>query len=175
MLNNHFTYQLKNIKKKINTTRKYCSLSQATDSAGNHSQAPDSRSNTELKYKHDLNYNINNGEDQRYNITENDKLIVNNKEVTLEELFYKKKLLDYLENNDININCKLEMIEKNNHLFDDKYKYENNLFKGLDFDDIQRTDQIIMAQDIPMVADSSQSATNLSSEQVLLNPGELIN
>jgi hypothetical protein len=91
--------------------------------------------NIELKYKHDLNYNINNGEDQRYNITENDKLIVNNKEVTLEELFYKKKILDYLENNDVDINYKLEMIEKNNHLFDNKYKYKNDLFKGLDFDE----------------------------------------
>jgi hypothetical protein len=134
MLNKHFTYQLKNIKKKINRTRKYCSLSQATDSAENHSQAPDSRSNTELKYKHDIITYVNNGEDQRYNITEKTELIVNNKEVTLEELFYKKKILDYLENKNIDLNYKLEMIEKNNHLFDDKYKCENDLFKGLDFD-----------------------------------------
>ena len=75
MLNKHFTYQLKKFKKRINITRKYC--------------------NTELKYKYDFK-NIYNGEDQRYNITENNKLIVNNKEVTLEELFYKKKILDYL-------------------------------------------------------------------------------
>lgn len=116
ILNKHFTYQLKKFKKRINITRKYCN-------------------NIELKYKHDLNYNIYNGEDQRYNITENNKLIVNNKEVTLEELFYKKKILDYLENNDVDINYKLEIIEKNNDLFDDKYKYKNDLFKGLDFEE----------------------------------------
>jgi hypothetical protein len=91
--------------------------------------------NIELKYKQDLNYNINNGEDQRYNITENTELIVNNKEVTLEELFYKKKILDYLENKNIDLNYKLEMIERNNDLFDDKYKCKNDLFKGLDFDE----------------------------------------
>jgi len=115
MLNKHFTYQLKKFKKRINITRKYC--------------------NTELKYKYDTIKYINNGEDQRYNITENNKLIVNNKEVTFEELFYKKKILDYLENKDVDINYKLEMIEKNNHLFDDKYKYKNDLFKGLDFEE----------------------------------------
>ena len=115
ILNKHFTYQLKNIKKKINPTRKYC--------------------NVELKYKYDTIKYINNGEDQRYNITENNKLIVNNKEVTLEELFSKKKILDYLENKNVDLNYKLEIIEKNNHLFDNKYKYTNDLFKGLDFDE----------------------------------------
>jgi hypothetical protein len=134
MLNKHFTYQLNKLKKKINITRKYCSLLQAPDS-GNHSQAPDSRPNIELKYKHDLNKNIYNGEDQRYNITENIKIIINGKEVTLEELFYKKRILDYLEDKNLDIKYKLEMIEKNNYLFDDKLNYENDLFKGLDFEE----------------------------------------
>ena len=114
MLNKHFTYQLKKFKKRINITRKYC--------------------NTELKYKYDFK-NIYNGEDQRYNITENNKLIVNNKEVTLEELFYKKKILDYLENKDVGIKYKLEIIEQNRYLFDEKHEYVCNLYKGLSFDE----------------------------------------
>ncbi len=96
--------------------------------------------NIELKYKHDLNYNINNGEDQRYNITENNKLIVNNKEVTLEELFYKKKILDYLEDKNIDIKYKLEMIEKNKYLFNEKSKYSNDLYKDLNFDEFINID-----------------------------------
>jgi len=134
MLNKHFTYQLNKLKKRINIKRKYCSLLDAAYSAGNHSQAPDSRPNIELKYKHDLNFNINNGEDQRYNITENNKIIINGKEVTLEELFYKKQILDYLEDKNIDIKYKLEMIEKNNYLFNDKLNYENDLFKNLNFE-----------------------------------------
>jgi len=99
--------------------------------------APKLFNNIELKYKNDLNYNINNGEDQRYNITDNNKLIVNNKEVTIEELFYKKQILDYLEDKNIDIKYKLEMIEKNKHLFNEKSEYSNDLFKDLNFDEFK--------------------------------------
>ena len=51
------------------------------------------------------------------------------------ELFYKKQILDYLEDKNIDIKFKLEMIKKNKHLFEDKLNYENDLFKGLNFDE----------------------------------------
>lgn len=75
--------------------------------------------------------NTNNGFDSRNRTNNNDDNITIYK---IKINYYKKNLLDNLENNNISINNKLALIEYHNYIFYEKI-YTNNISSGGLFDD----------------------------------------